>query len=87
VAQQDLAGRGQRDRARPAGALHEPRPDDPLEQRELLADRRLRVAESSRRGAERALAGDRIERGEMANLDAEPTIRISHQHQNYSEWC
>jgi hypothetical protein len=85
VAQEDRAGGGQRDRARAAGALHEPRSDDPLEQRELLADRRLRVAESPGRPAERALAGDRIECGEVAYLDAEPTIRISHQHQQYSE--
>ena len=85
VAQHEVAGRGQRDRARAARALDQPRPDDPLEQRDLLADRRLRVAERPRRAAERALAGDGVERGEMAHLDAEPTIRVSHQHQNYSE--
>jgi hypothetical protein len=35
--------------------------------------------------AERTLAGDGVEGGEMAHLDAEPTIRVSHQLQNYSE--
>ena len=45
VAQHDVAGGRQRDRARAARALHEPHADDPLEQRDLLADRRLRVAE------------------------------------------
>ena len=87
VAQHDVAGGGQRDRARAARALHEPHADDPLEQRDLLADGRLRVAEGPGRAAERALAGDGIERREMTHLDAEPTIRISHRQQNYSELC
>ena len=60
-------------------------PHDPLEQRDLLADRRLRVPEGPRRAAERALARDGVERGEVAHLDAEPTIKVSHQLQNYSE--
>ena len=87
VAQHDVAGRGQRDRARAAGALHESHADDPLEQRDLLADGRLGVPEGPGRAAERALAGDGIERREMTYLDAEPTIRISHRQQNYSELC
>ena len=87
VAQHDVAGGGQRDRARAARALHEPHADDPLEQRDLLADGRLRVAEGPGRAAERALAGDGVERREMTHLDAEPTIRISHRQQNYSELC
>ena len=87
VAQHDVARGRQRDRARAARALHEPHPDDPLEQRDLLADRRLRVAEGPGRAAERALARDGVERREVTYLDAEPTIRISHRHQNYSELC
>jgi hypothetical protein len=85
VTDHDVAGRGERHRARPARALDEPRADDPLEQRDLLADRRLGVAERPRRAAERALAGDGVERGEMPDLDPEPTIRVSHQLKNYSE--
>ena len=62
--------------ARPAGPLDEPLADDPLERRDLLADRRLRVAESFGGAPERALLGDRPQRGEVAQLDAEPTIRF-----------
>jgi hypothetical protein len=87
MAQHDVAGGRQRDRAGAARALHEPHADDPLEQRHLLADRRLRIAERPGRAAERALARDGVERREVTYLDAEPTIRISHQHQNYSELC
>jgi hypothetical protein len=36
----------------------------------------LRVAERLRGAAERALAGDRLEGGQVTELDAEPTIRF-----------
>jgi hypothetical protein len=84
VAQHEVAG-GVSETGRGARALDQPRPHDPLEQRDLLADRGLRVAERPRGAAERALAGDGVERGQMADLDPEPTIRISHQLENYSE--
>src|SRR5205823_8752449 len=61
VAQKQLARLGQRDRLRPPGPLDEALPDDPLEGRDLLADRGLGVAEARRGTAERALARNRFE--------------------------
>ena len=76
VAQEQLAGLGHRDRARPARALDELLADDALECRDLLADRRLGVAELERGAAERAGAGHRLERREVAHLDAEPVVGL-----------
>jgi hypothetical protein len=67
---------GHRDRARAARALDQPLADDALERRDLLRDRRLRVAEPGRGGAERALAGHRLQRGQVPQLHPEPTIRF-----------
>ena len=50
--------------------------DDPLEGRDLLADRRLRVAERVGGTAERRLTGDGLQRDQVTELDAEPSIRI-----------
>ena len=83
VPEEQLAGLGERDGPRTAGALDERLADDPLERRDLLADGRLRVAEPLRGAAERALARDRVERGEVANLDAEPLIRLSDRCHEY----
>ena len=64
--------------ARPAGAqLGEGRPDDLLERRDLLADRRLAVAELAGRRGQRALLGDRLERKQVPQLDAEPPQTIA----------
>jgi hypothetical protein len=71
VPQQQLARLSQRDRARPAGALDEPFADRALESLDLLAYRRLRVPKASRGAAEGALARNRLERQEMAQLDTE----------------
>ena len=60
----------------PPGPLDQPQPDDALERRDLLRDRRLRVAETLRRPPERALVGDRLERDEMAQVEPEPAIRF-----------
>ena len=60
----------------PPGRSTQALADEPLERLDLLADRGLRVAERLGRPAERALARDRLERGQMAHLDAEPTIRF-----------
>jgi hypothetical protein len=46
VAQEQLAGLGERDRTRPARAFDELLSDDLLEGCDLLADGRLRVAEA-----------------------------------------
>ena len=66
---------------RAAGPLDELLADDPLERGDLLADGRLRVAEPARRAAERALLRHRLQRGEVPQLDAEPTIRFHNRHQ------
>ena len=68
--------------------LHAPRatwtveealPDDALELSDLLAHGRLRVAELARRGAERPRPRNRLQRGEMAQLDAQPIISAHNQ--------
>ena len=79
MAQQEHAGFGQRDGAGPAGPFDEPLADDPLERRHLLADRRLRVAEPFGGATERPLVGDRAQRREVAELDAEPTISFHNE--------
>jgi hypothetical protein len=76
VTQQDAAGLGQRDRARAAWALDETEPDDALESRDLLRDGGLRVAETLGGAPERALVGDRLQRDEMAEVEAVPAIRL-----------
>jgi hypothetical protein len=58
VGEQDLAGVGQLDRTRAAGADDQLLPDDALERRDLLADRRLHVAEPGGSAPERALLGN-----------------------------
>jgi len=72
VLQQHLAGFGQRDGSAAFGPLHEPVADSPLEDRDLLADRRLREAEVRGGTAKRPFPGDRSQRGEMTELDAGP---------------
>jgi hypothetical protein len=69
VAEEHLAGLGQLDRARAARAFDEPLADDPFERRDLLADRRLDVAESRGGAPEGALLGDGFERRQVADLD------------------
>ena len=74
VPEEDLAGLGERDRARAARPLDQAQPDDPLERRDLLRDRRLRVAEPLGGAPEGALVGDRLQRDEMAEVEPEPAI-------------
>ena len=84
VRREHLAGLGQRDRARPAGPLDEARADDALERRDLLRDRRLRVAEALSGTREGALLGDRLERSQMACLDADESITRHDRFQSLS---
>ncbi len=84
VPEEQLAGLGERDRRGPAGPVDELLADDPLELRDLLADRRLRVAELARRAAERARPADRLERRQMADLDPEQSITFIHECPNYN---
>ena len=65
VAEQEPAGLRQRDRARAARPLEQALADEPLEGLDLLADRRLRVAERGRGAPERSFACNRFEGGEM----------------------
>jgi hypothetical protein len=87
VAQEEPRGVGEVDGARAARALDEALPDGALELRDLLAHGGLRVAELARRAPERARAADRLEGGEMAKLDPEPTITFHDQHQQYLDLC
>ena len=74
VAQQHGPRLGHRDLPRPARALDETLTDGALERRDLLGDRRLRVAEPGGGSTERALMGHRAKRGQVAHLDPEPSI-------------
>ena len=66
VAEQQEPGLGRLHAPGAAGTVEEPLADDSLELRDLLADRRLGVAELTRRAAERAGARDRFQSREMA---------------------
>ena len=74
---------GQLHRPRAARAFDEPRADQPLEGRDLLADRRLRVSQGGRRPPERAVLGDRLERGQVPQLDSQPLIRFHDGNHRY----
>ena len=81
VAEQEAARVGEVDGAGAARAVDELLADAPLEAGDLLAHRRLRVAELAGGGAERARAPDRLEGGQMAKLDAEKAITFHDQHE------
>ena len=74
VSQQQVARLGHRDRTRAAGALDELLPDDALEGGDLLAHRRLGVAELEGGAAERAGPGHGLECRQVPHLDAEPVV-------------
>jgi hypothetical protein len=79
MAEQDAAGLGQDDRARAARALEHARADHPLDHHDLLADGRRRVAELVGGAVERPVTGDGVERGEVAQLEAQ-LIRPAYLH-------
>ena len=74
VSEQRLAGHREAERLLAVHTLHHSHADDPLEAGDLLADRRLRVAEPPGRTVERPLVGNRLERGEMPKLEAKPCL-------------
>ena len=74
VTEEDLPGLGEGDRPGAAWAFDEPQADDALERRDLLRDRRLRVAERLRGLPERAFVRDRLQRDEVAEVEPEPAI-------------
>jgi hypothetical protein len=69
-----------------AGAVEDRGADDAFEHGDLLADRRLGVAECRRRGGERALACDRSQGGQMAELEPEPVIRFHELNGKLPDW-
>src|SRR5581483_10449719 len=81
VPEQEPPGVGEVDGAGAARALDEALADVPLEPRDLLADRRLRVAELAGRAVEGPRAADGLERGEVAELDPEPLIAFHDRNQ------
>ena len=85
MAEQQLTGLGQGDGPWAARPLDQLLADDPLQGRDLLADRRLGVAEPFRGPSERAGRGDRLEGGEVPQLDAEPTIRFHNENKQYHD--
>ena len=70
MAQQPLARIRGRHGLTPAGPTQQRQTGGALERRDLLADGRLRVPELVAGATERARADYRLERGEVANLDA-----------------
>ena len=69
--------------ARPPGRSISLHADDLLERRDLLADRRLRVAEPAGRAAEVPVLGDRLERRQMTNLDAHQATMVCDRNVHY----
>ena len=76
VTEEDLPGLGQRDGAGATGPLDEAKADDPLESRDLLRDRGLRIAETLGGLAERAHVRDRLERHQMTQVETHPAISV-----------
>ena len=71
----------------PGRARHERHADDPLERPQLLADRRLRVAEPHGGAAHRTLARDRLERGEVAQIEPGPFRKSADDSRSYPEFA
>ena len=82
VAEEQTARVGEVDAAWAARPLDELLADDALELGDLLADRRLCVAELARSTAERAVPRDGVERHQMAQLDACPSITFHDQYES-----
>ena len=85
--QQQSARVGERDGARPARTFQQPGSHDLLEVGDLLAHGGLRVAQTPRRAAERALLRDGFECGEVTQLDAQPLIVFVDRHQRKVDLC
>ena len=80
VAQDALARIGGHDGPAAAGALEQAHAGRPLQRRDLHADGRLRVAELLRGARERARDRDRLERGQVAHLDARAIDEVFSSH-------
>ena len=82
VPEEQPARVGQVDGPGAAGPVDEPLPDVALEQRDLLADGGLGVAELAGRPAEGARAADGLQGREMPQFDAEPSITFHNQNES-----
>jgi hypothetical protein len=78
VPEQNFARVCQADRLRAATPIDQALANHAFERRNLLADRRLGVAEPSGSAIERAFLGNRLEREEMAELDSNPGHGANH---------
>jgi hypothetical protein len=87
MAEQLAAGLGQLGRAASRGTAHERDADDPFEGLQLLADGRLRVAQADGSAADRPVARDRLERGEMAQIEARPFRKSGDGSRSYPEFA
>ncbi len=79
VAHDQFTGWGQRHRATTARAIQETSAGDALKRRNLQADRGLAVAQLGSRGDEGTRLGDRVERREVTDFHAEPSLRFAHR--------
>jgi hypothetical protein len=75
VTEEELPGLGRRGAPRAARPFDQALADHALERGDLLADGGLGVAQPFSRPSKRAFLGDRLERRQVAELDAEPSIR------------
>ena len=78
VAEDALAGVSGNDGPPAAGALQQADAGRPLQRRHLHAHRGLRVPQLTGRAGERARHRDCLERREVADLDAEQSMRLFH---------
>ena len=79
VLEHQLAERCELDGPRATRAVEERSADESLEGRDLLAHRRLRVAETLGRATERALGGDGVEGDQVSRLELSERLH-DHQH-------
>ncbi len=79
VVEQVGTERGEFNGPRAAGTVEDRVADDPFERRDLLADRRLGVAEPFRGAAEGAFRGDGVQRHQQADVEV-PQSAHEHQH-------
>ena len=87
VREQLGAGFGQLDRARAGRAGDQGHAHDPLERLQLLAHGRLGVAEPHGRAAHRSLARDRLQRRQVAQIEAGPFRKSADRSGSYPEFA
>ena len=78
---------GQLDRAHARRSRDERHADDALERAQLLADRRLRVAEPHGGATHRALARNRLERRQVPQIEPGPFRKSADDSRSYPEFA